>query len=147
MDNPWIALGAVLAVAFLVALNWWLGGWRRARIEEAETARTRYLADFWNDTVREIAVDRAGHAALLDIVGAMPAVGLVVAHGDAFVTRRLTPGNVKSTSLTDGDRLVLLLDELVLPRVEIRLEPALAAEWRRRLDALVSRPRELVQRV
>ncbi len=147
MDNPWVAFGAVLAVAFLVLLNWWLGGWRRARIADAQGATARYLEDFWNDRVREVAIDRDGHAALLQLVGEIPVVGLVVAHGDAFVTRRLTPGSVKSTQLADPDRLLLVLDDLVLPRVELRLEPALAANWRRRLDALLTRPRDFVQRV
>ncbi|RMD90194.1 MAG: hypothetical protein D6807_02245 [Alphaproteobacteria bacterium] len=91
MDNPFIALGSVLAVALLVLLNWWLGGWRQARIEDGGFAAKRYRTDFWNDEIHEVAVDADGRAALIAIAGPGPAAGLVVAHGDAFVTRRLVP--------------------------------------------------------
>ncbi|MFQ5347405.1 MAG: hypothetical protein ACE5ED_06130 [Rhodothalassiaceae bacterium] len=139
MDNPLIALGSFLAVALLVLLNWWLGGWRQARIEDAARAAERYRTDFWNDEIDAVAVDADGRAALIAIAGPEPAAGLVVAHGDAFVTRRLAPGSVTSTVLGQDGRLDVRLDDLVLPRVRLRLDGREAERWQARLEALARR--------
>ncbi len=135
-------LSSLLAVAFLGWLAMRLYGLPRPAIPDEKTARERYLADFFEDRVEAVLLDASRRHALL-LLADPSAVGLVMALGDGLVTRRLDRTLLKAVE-TGGERWRLLLDDLVLPRIEPILCPEdatspRATELRERLEKIAGR--------
>lgn len=136
MDNPLIALGSVLAVGLLILLNIWIGGWRRARIESDDQARTRFLEDFWHSSLGDVLRDQEGITALIALNNDKD-IGLVHAIGDKFLTRKLEPGSLGTIIASNGHKLVIHLRDFSLPKVTLILDPSVDREvWLQRLLAL-----------
>ncbi|MBB4211849.1 hypothetical protein EV659_10613 [Rhodothalassium salexigens DSM 2132] len=93
--DPWLLAGSVLGIALLVAMNWALGHWQGARIDDGQAAAARYARDHWDDRIDDVVVDRSGRLALLWLNGGA-ALGLVQTLGDRMVTRRLTADALRS---------------------------------------------------
>ncbi len=138
-----IWLMSIVGVAVAVGLAAALYGLPRPALSFAQ-ARRAYLADCFTDRVCGVWVDGARRVALLALADTA-AVGLVLVMGDKLVTRRLTPALLRRVE-EKGDDLVLLLNDLVLPRVRFHLPGAEAedggdravkgwlANWRRSVD-------------
>ncbi|GER00182.1 hypothetical protein JCM17845_08050 [Iodidimonas gelatinilytica] len=137
MDNPYIALGSLLAISALVLLNWLLGGWSRAKITTKDQAVARYGQDFWEQTPNEAVLDQEGRAALLTLSGTS-ALGLVVAQGGHFITRHLDIHSLRAVQKDGDSGLVIQLQDFALPRIRIILEtPKQQDLWHDRLAMLV----------
>lgn len=132
MDDPRVIAGAVLAVAALVALAWRFGV-PAARIGDVAEAGARFVEDFPDDEVVSGVLDREGRAALLELAEGTR-VGLVMAFGDRFVTRRLGARDLRAAR-AGGGVLLLRLDDPVLPAVALELGEEAAEHWRRRLES------------
>lgn len=122
MDNPLIALGSLIAVSLLVLLNWRLGGWKAARLADADAASRRWRQDYWDDGIDALLRDREGRSALL-MIGGGAAIGLIVARGEGFATRRLGRASFKTIGRPEPGRLLIGLDDFSLPRAELAAEP------------------------
>lgn len=136
MDNPYVAIGSVLAVGLLILLNYWIGGWRKARLANDHEARARYHEDYWHDKLGDVLLDKCGRTALLALMDSSE-IGLVHAMGDKYITRRIDRGSLESISLTDGRALVIRLNDFSLPQVTLILDKkADRTMWLTRLATL-----------
>jgi hypothetical protein len=130
MDPLYLA-GSLAGVAMLVALSAVLFG-TRGRIATAESVQTCLALLTPGFQAREIALARDGRAALA-LNDADDRVHLVVARGDSFAVRRLSPRLVRAVA-RDGATLSLRLADFTLPRAELCLPDAESASlWERRI--------------
>ncbi|WP_281300045.1 MULTISPECIES: hypothetical protein [unclassified Iodidimonas] len=144
MENPLIALGALLGVLLLIALNRFMGGWQPARLKSTAAAMARYQQDYWHDEIMDAVVDQKGRTALMALRG--HAVGLVVAMGDGFVTRRLQgPALLSIDPLADGDWAIRLRDFTLKRALILWPEDADQAVWLNRLHHLAATPQNQSQ--
>lgn len=139
MDNPYVAIGSVLAVGLLILLNYWIGGWRKARLASTHEARARYHEDFWHDKLEDVLLSKDGRTALIALTDES-AVGLVHAMGDRFITRRLGPDSFKTVGLENGHTLILRLRDFSLPQVHIIYSDVTdITAWHDRLSRLLNK--------
>jgi hypothetical protein len=111
----------VTLIVFLVHLS---GGSRKAVLASDIVARQRFQDDFPAlpaDRVIRTASGDAGFLLLGD-----GSTGLVHAMGDAFLTRHLTPGSVKSVH-ADGQALTVRFNDFTFPAASYRFDDAAAA--------------------
>jgi hypothetical protein len=122
--------GSLGGIILLVALCAALFGTRRAAIPPQAVLEASLAKTIPGFRIRALAAD--SHAALAENA-ADGAVYLVVAHGDGFVTRRLSP-ELLAAIARDAASLTLRLADFTLPAVRLVLPDSdAAARWQARL--------------
>ena len=130
--NPlylFFSLGGVAMVAALCAMLFGLQGLQIATEQTVEAYLTQILPAF---RARSIVLGAGRKTALVenDVDGS---ILLVVAHGDAFVTRRLSKTLLRAI-VRNGADLFLRLTDFTLPRAKLTLgDPAIATLWEAKL--------------
>lgn len=125
-----IVLGAsALAIALLVALNAFLGGWTPSRLADLNAAGRRIGVDVLGfEPSADAVLDTDKSAALVFETGRRR-LGLAACLGDRIAVRALRPGELRDVEVDSGV-LIVKLDDFTLPQVSLRFaEPALAERW------------------
>jgi hypothetical protein len=125
-----LVLGAsALAIALLVALNVFLGGWTPSRLGDLTAAGRRIAVDVLGFEASAEGVLDADKSAALVFETGRRRVGLAACLGDRIAVRALRPGDLRGVE-TQSSVLVVRLDDYTLPQIRLRFaEPALAERW------------------
>ena len=119
----------VTLIVFLVHLS---GGSRKAVLASDDAAAKRYLDDFPASRIRSVVRTKSAGDGFLILQDGT--VGLVHAVGDAFLTRHLTSGAVKSAT-SSGPRLTVRFADFTFPSATFEFaDAALAASFAKRLS-------------
>ena len=132
MTSLIIILVSAIAIATLIGLNMWLGGWTASRIETVQEAAARLQQDFLSFNSAGGIVSAEGKAALV-IDKDSDRIGLVLAQGDIFVSRIVDADSIAQIDAADG-LLDIRFRDFTFPRAVLDLaNPDAAIEWRNRL--------------
>lgn len=119
----------VTLIVFLVHLS---GGSRKAILINNDMATGRYLIDFPLAEVQSVLRTTSGDAGFLLLSDG--STGLVHAVGDAFLTRHLTAGSIKSAQSV-GPELSLAFNDFTFPAATYAFaDEATASSLRQRLS-------------
>jgi hypothetical protein len=131
-----VLLASALAIAGLVVLNRWLGGWQPARLESPEHAATCLANDVVGFRAGDTVIFDQGTGALATERGG-DRIGLVQARGDRFVTRVLSNGDVAGVE-REGRTLTLRLCDYTFSRLDAVMPDEAEAEvWAERLNGFL----------
>jgi hypothetical protein len=126
----------LVSIAALTGLIHWLGHSVAARLESAEAAKARFLAEYPEARVVEIALTSLRDGALLRLDDGA-AFGVIAACGRHWLVRLIKPDGFGSARITAAGRIVLRLADFTAPRLTLDLgDAALAALWCARLNGL-----------
>lgn len=130
----WVMVMAPLGVLLLVAITWWLGGWKTARLADEGAALRRLRLDMPDFQADQILLAKDGSAALLREAGSGRLVA-VAANGDGFFTRDIQPAQAAAARFEDGHQsLVIDAPDFSAPRIKLPVtDPAQAQAWITRL--------------
>lgn len=136
MTTFYILLGSGLAIAALIALNVWLGGWKPATIGSLEVAIARLQDDHIVFTAGEGILSADGLSALV-LDTQSPRVGVVAARGAGFVTRLAGRAAFRKIEARDDGSLVLAFhNDTIRPVTVMAGDVQTAHEWAERLQGL-----------
>ena len=100
MSLPVLVAIVVLGIALAVAAVHFSGGGKRAVIASDDEALRRFLLDFPAENAHSVSLTLDGNAAFISLYGS--GVGVVGVIGDKFVTRIVSPADVKSLALDNN---------------------------------------------
>ncbi len=128
-------LMAPLGVLAATGLTWLCGGWVDARIADAGEAGERLMELEPGFEVSEVCLAEGGAGALLaGRYDCAPALAALFANGDRLVSRVLRPAELRRVELDAEGLLRIHTGDFTSPVIELRLDPAQAEGWRRRLE-------------
>lgn len=132
MTSLIIILVSAIAIAALIGLNVWMGGWTPSRVESLEEAAARLKQDLlaFEPADGIIAKD---HRAAIVLEKNTDRIGLVAAQGDILVTRLIAPADI-ARARVDDNVLSLRFHDFTFPDTRFAFDDAsAAAEWQARL--------------
>ncbi len=128
-------LMAPIGVLAAIGLTWLCGGWVDARIDDAVQAGERLRELEPGFEVSEVCLAHGGAGALVaGHYDSAPALAVLFANGDRLVSRVLRPTELRCVELGEGGVLRIQTRDFTSPLIELRLDPAQAEGWRRRLQ-------------
>jgi len=132
MTSLIIILVSALAIAALIGLNAWMGGWTPSRVESLEAAVTRLRQDLLSFEPADGVMAKDQRAAII-LEKNTGRIGLVVAQGDILVTRLITPSEISKAEI-DDTVLALRFRDFTFPDTKFAFDDAeAAAKWLVRL--------------
>jgi hypothetical protein len=132
MSSLIIILVSAVAIAALVALNAWMGGWTPSRIETLDAAIAKLRQDSLSFSAGDGQLSSDQRAALICEAGS-DRIGLVLAQGDILLTRIFHPVDIARV-VSDGPTLAIRFRDFTLPNASIAFDDeAMAALWQSRL--------------
>lgn len=105
----------VVGIAAIVLAVHLTGGTRLATLEGEDAARRRFAEDFPNATPRRVVLTERANAAFLDLDGVR--TGIVQAFGDRFLTRIVSPADIRAVS-REETRLTIEFHDFTWRRAE-----------------------------
>lgn len=132
MTSLIIILVSAVAIAALIGLNAWMGGWTPSQVESLEDAAARLKQDVLAFEPGDGVMAKDRRAAIIMEKGT-GRIGLVVAQGDILVTRLITPAEIARAEV-DNDVLALRFRDFTFPDTKFVFDDAEgAARWQSRL--------------
>ncbi len=123
---------SAIAIAALIGLNAWMGGWTPSRVESLADAAARLKQDLLSFEPGDgiLAKDRRAAILLEKDTGN---IGLVVARGDILVTRLITPADIASAAV-ENNILVMRFRDFTFPDTKFAFDNTdVAAHWQARM--------------
>lgn len=132
MTSLIIILVSAIAIAALIGLNAWMGGWTPSRVESLEEAAARLKQDLLAFEPADGVIAKDRRAAII-LEKNTDRIGLVAAQGDILVTRLIAPADIARARVEDNV-LSLRFHDFTFPDTRFVFDdPNLAAEWQARL--------------
>ena len=124
-----------IGVLAAIGLTWLCGGWVDARIADAEEAGERLRELEPGFEVAEVCLAEGGAGAIVaGRYDQRPAIAVLFANGDELVSRVLHAADLRGVELgEEGGLLRIHTRDFTSPVIDLRLDPAEADGWRRRL--------------
>jgi hypothetical protein len=108
-----LAIMVVAGLSLVICAVHFSGMSRPARIASEESARARFLIDYPDEEIGEIAISDDGKAAFIALAGGR--TGLVHAIGARYITRILQPQSLREVRCDESGGLALRLRDFTLP--------------------------------
>ena len=126
-----LAIMVVAGLSLVIGAVHFSGMSRPARIVDSQAARARFLIDYPDEEIGEIAISDDGKAAFIALGGGR--TGLVHAIGARYVTRILQPQVLREVRCDESGGLALRLRDFTLPAEHARFtragEAAKVSRW------------------